>query len=59
MPAIISASEQERLWTAEEFLEWLKPGVHADLINGEIFLHSPVNLKLPAVSAALMEMHAV
>lgn len=45
MPAIISASEQERLWTAEEFLEWLKPGVHADLINGEILMHSPVNLK--------------
>ncbi len=45
MAAIISASEQQRLWTAEEFLEWLKPGVHADLLNGEIFMHSPVNLK--------------
>lgn len=45
MAAIISASEQARLWTAEEFLDWLKPGVHADLISGEILMHSPVNLK--------------
>lgn len=45
MPATISASEQQRLWTAEEFLDWLEPGKHADLINGEIFMHSPVNLK--------------
>lgn len=45
MPTTISASERERLWTAEEFLDWLKPGVHADLINGKIFMHSPVNLK--------------
>ena len=45
MPATISAEEQQRFWTAEEFLDWLKPGVHADLISGEIVMHSPVNLK--------------
>ncbi len=31
--------------TSEEFLDWLEPGIHADLIGGEIFMHSPVNLK--------------
>lgn len=34
-----------KLWTAEDFLEWLQPGVHADLIDGEKFMHSPVNLR--------------
>ncbi len=33
------------LWTADDFLEWLQPGVHADLIDGEKFMHSPVHLK--------------
>ncbi len=36
---------ERRLWTAEDFLEWLDPGVHADLIGGEKFMHSPVNLQ--------------
>jgi len=36
---------ERQLWTAEDFLEWLKPGIHADLIDGEKFMHSPVNLK--------------
>ena len=31
--------------TSEEFLEWLQPGVFADLIGGEITMHSPVNLR--------------
>ena len=26
-------------------MNWLKPGVHADLIYGEKFMHSPVNLR--------------
>ena len=30
--------------TSEQFLDWLEPGVHADLIAGEIFMHSPVSL---------------
>jgi Uma2 family endonuclease len=29
--------------TSEQFLEWLEPGVQADLISGSIFMHSPVN----------------
>jgi Uma2 family endonuclease len=37
--------KDQRLLTAEEFLDWLQPGVHADLINGEIVMHSPVNLR--------------
>lgn len=35
----------KRLMTSEEFLQWLQPGVFADLIGGEITLHSPVNLR--------------
>jgi Uma2 family endonuclease len=31
--------------TSEEFLDWLEPGVFADLIGGEIVMHSPVNLR--------------
>lgn len=31
--------------TSEQFLEWLEPGIHADLIGGEIHMHSPVNLR--------------
>ena len=34
-----------RLLTSEEFLDWLQPGVFADLIGGEINMHSPVNLR--------------
>ncbi len=47
MPTAVSLdSELERqLLTAEDFLEWLQPGKHADLIDGEIFMHSPVNLR--------------
>lgn len=29
------AASGNRHWTATEFLEWLTPGVHADLIDGE------------------------
>jgi Uma2 family endonuclease len=29
--------------TSEEFLDWLEPGIHADLIDGEIHMHSPVH----------------
>src|SRR5437764_13251982 len=38
-------SREQRLLTAEEFLEWLEPGVFADLVGGEIFMHSPVNMR--------------
>jgi Uma2 family endonuclease len=31
--------------TSEEFLDWLEPGIHADLIGGKICLRAPVNLR--------------
>lgn len=31
--------------TSEEFLDWLEPGTLADLIGGQVFVHSPVNLR--------------
>ena len=47
MPTLVSISDKidRQLWTAEEFLDWLEPGIHADLIAGEKFMHSPVNLR--------------
>ncbi len=47
MPTFVSSSNraEHSLWTSEDFLEWLKPGVHADLIDGEKLMHSPVNLR--------------
>ncbi|PYM15101.1 MAG: hypothetical protein DME18_05100 [Verrucomicrobia bacterium] len=47
MPTLVSISDkvEKQLWIAEEFLEWLEPGVHADLIGGEKFMHSPVRFK--------------
>ena len=33
------------LLTSELFLDWLEPGVRADLIGGKILMHSPVNLR--------------
>lgn len=47
MPTLLSegTATERKLWTAEEFLDWLQPGVHADLIGGERFMHSPVNLR--------------
>jgi hypothetical protein len=32
------------LWTDREFLDWFTPGTHADLIDGERHMHSPVSL---------------
>jgi Uma2 family endonuclease len=43
--APITSTQESRLWTADEFLAWLAPGVQADLIDGEKFMHSPVNLR--------------
>jgi Uma2 family endonuclease len=47
VPTLVSISDKidKELWSAEEFLEWLKPGIHADLIAGEKLMHSPVNLR--------------
>ena len=47
MPTLVStdATFEYQLHTADEFLDWLEPGKHADLIGGETFMHSPVNFK--------------
>ena len=47
MPTLVSvdAEHEYSLLTAEEFLDWLQPDRRADLIDGEIALHSPVSLK--------------
>lgn len=47
MPTMVSESNviERRLWSSDEFLDWLQPGVHADLIDGEKFMHSPVSLR--------------
>ncbi len=47
MPSLAATAPESdlRLWTAEEFLDWLEPGVKADLIDGEKNMHSPVNFK--------------
>lgn len=38
------AEVERQLWTDTDFLEWLEPEKHADLIDGERFRHSPVAL---------------
>ena len=47
MPTLAATSPlpESRLWTAEEFLDWLEPGVKADLIDGDKYMHSPVHIK--------------
>jgi Uma2 family endonuclease len=47
MPTLVSPHShiERELWTDEEFLDWLEPGVHADLIGGERAMHSPVSLR--------------
>jgi Uma2 family endonuclease len=41
----VSARIERELLTATDFLEWLEPGRHADLIDGEVFMHSPVSIR--------------
>ena len=46
VPAKLRPAAVEReLLTAEDFLEWLEPGRCADLIGGEIAMHSPVSVR--------------
>lgn len=39
-----SAQVERQLWTDADFLAWLQPGVQADLIDGEKFMHHPAGL---------------
>lgn len=41
----LSADTERQLLTATDFLERLEPGEHADLIDGEVFMHSPVSIR--------------
>ncbi len=41
----VAAGLEREILTAEDFLEWLLPGKHADLIDGEINMHSPVSIR--------------
>jgi hypothetical protein len=45
--ALLPKAAGEPLLTSEEFLEWPQPGVLADLIRGEILMHSPVQIRHP------------
>jgi len=41
----VAADLERELLTADDFLDWLTPGRHADLIDGEIRMHSPVSIR--------------
>ena len=47
MPTRVSlaADVHDEILVAEEFLDWLTPDRHADLLDGEIAMHSPVSLR--------------
>lgn len=41
----VKRSVYPRLWTADEFLDWLQPKIYADLIGGQKYMHSPANFR--------------
>ncbi len=47
MPTRVSASAgvEYQLLTSSDFLDKLEPGSTADLIDGEVFMHSPVSIR--------------
>jgi Uma2 family endonuclease len=45
LPRVLAKAKPAGLMTSEDFLHWLEPSVFADLISGEIHMHSPVNLR--------------
>lgn len=47
MPTLVSTDlvQEFALYTADEFLDWLEPGIRCELIDGERYMHSPVSLK--------------
>jgi Uma2 family endonuclease len=44
-PRLPRVRRHPALLTSEEFLDWLRPGIHADLVGGRIHLHPPANFK--------------
>jgi Uma2 family endonuclease len=42
---VVAEIPAARIWTADEFIEWLEPGGRAELIDGEVFMHPPVNIR--------------
>ena len=62
MPTHVSlaADVHDEILVAEEFIDWLTPDRHADLLDGEIAMHSPVPLrhaKLLNFVDALLRIH--
>jgi Uma2 family endonuclease len=48
MPVTLSIAgerKKTKLWTSDEFLDWIEEGVKAELIDGKIIMHSPVNVR--------------
>jgi Uma2 family endonuclease len=47
MPTLVPTAPGKNieLWNAEEFLDWLEPGVRAELLNGKLLMHSPVSTR--------------
>lgn len=41
----LSAHTDRELLTAADFLDWLEPGLHADLVDGEVVMHPPVSTR--------------
>lgn len=41
----LSTTSEYELLSADDFLDWLQPGTHADLIDGDIAMHSPVSIR--------------
>src|SRR2546423_11622313 len=41
----VADEQSKQIGSADEFLGWLEPKIYADLIAGEIFMHSPVSIR--------------
>ena len=45
MTHAVAEESARRILSADEFLDWLEPKIYADLLSGEIVMHSPVSLR--------------
>lgn len=45
MTLSVAGERETELWTSDEFLDWIEEGMKAELIDGRITMHSPVNLR--------------